>query len=142
MEHGGSDRLPGSTLFTHCHRELFHAQWKDLLDDEFLQAYKHRMVFVCGDNVKRRLFPRIFTYSADYPEKWVCIISFTLSAEEALTIEFSLLISATLAGVHALDVLFRKLSFRMLRPRMTCCSVTFWLGAIQQKDVRRSFCWI
>ena len=71
MEHASGDKLPGSILFTHCHRELFHAQWKDLLDDEFLQAYKHGMVLVCGDNVKRRLFPRIFTYSADYPEKCV-----------------------------------------------------------------------
>ena len=71
MEHASGDKLPGSILFTHCHRELFHAQWKDLLDDEFLQAYKHGMVLVCGDNVKRRLFPWIFTYSADYPEKCV-----------------------------------------------------------------------
>ena len=81
MEHAG-DKLPGSVLFTHCHRELFHAQWKDLLDDDFLQAYEHGMVFTCGDNVKRRLFPRIFTYSADYPEKYVSIISFTLSTEK------------------------------------------------------------
>jgi len=105
MEHGG-DKLPGSILFTHCHRELFHAQWKDVLDEEFLQAYMHGMVFVCGDNVKRHLFPRIFTYSADYPEKWVCIIFFTLSTEEVLSIGFSLLISATLADAHALNVLF------------------------------------
>ena len=81
MEHAG-DKLPGSVLFMHCHRELFHAQWKDLLDDDFLQAYEHGMVFTCGDNVKRRLFPRIFTYSADYPEKYVSIISFTLSTEK------------------------------------------------------------
>ena len=107
MEHAGGDKLPGSILFTHCHRELFHAQWKDLLDDEFLQAYEHGMVFACGDNVERRLFPRIFTYSADYPEKYVCIISFTLFAE-VMAIGFSLLISATLVDVHALDVLSQK----------------------------------
>ena len=35
MEHTG-DKLPGDSLFTHCHRELFHTQWKDLLDEEFL----------------------------------------------------------------------------------------------------------
>ena len=56
MEHAG-DKLPGDSLFTHFHRELFHAQWKDLLDEEFLRAYEHGIVFVCGDNVKRRLFP-------------------------------------------------------------------------------------
>ena len=75
MEHIGSDKVPGDVLFTHCHREIFHAQWKDLLDEEFLWAYEHGMVFLCGDNVKRRLFPRIFTYSADYPEKHVYVIS-------------------------------------------------------------------
>ena len=74
MEHTGGDRVPGDPLFTHCHQELFLAQWKDLLDEEFLQAYEHRMVFVCGDGVKRRLFPRIFTYSADYPEKYDVLI--------------------------------------------------------------------
>ena len=73
MEHAGNDKLPGDPLFTHCHRELFHAQWKDILDGEFLQVYKHGMVFVCGDNIKRQLFPQIFTYSADYPEKYVYI---------------------------------------------------------------------
>ena len=71
MEHTGADRMPGDGVFTHCHQELFHAQWKDLLDEEFLHAYEHGMVFVCGDTVKRRLFPRIFMYSADYPEKYV-----------------------------------------------------------------------
>ena len=69
MEHVGDDKVPDDPLFTHCRRELFHAQWKDILDEEFLQAYEHGMVFLCGDNIKRQLFPRIFTYSADYPEK-------------------------------------------------------------------------
>ena len=88
MEHAG-DKLPGDSLFTHCHRELFHAQWKDLLDEEFLQAYEHGIVFVCGDNVKRRLFPRIFTYSADYPEKYVQFIPLDLLIEEAVAVGFS-----------------------------------------------------
>lgn len=75
MEHTGGDKLPSDQLFTHCHRELFHAQWKDLLDDEFLHAYEHGMVLMCGDGIERRLFPRIFTYSADYPEKYVLFSS-------------------------------------------------------------------
>ena len=53
MEHIGSDKVPGDILFTHCHREIFHTQWKDLLDEEFLRAYEHGMVFLCRDNIKR-----------------------------------------------------------------------------------------
>ncbi|KAH7916892.1 hypothetical protein BV22DRAFT_997067, partial [Leucogyrophana mollusca] len=62
-------RSPSDAFFTHCHRELFHAQWKVLLDDEFLDAYHHGIVVTCCDGVKRRFYLRIFTYSADYPEK-------------------------------------------------------------------------
>ncbi len=54
---------------THCHREYFHAQWKELLDDDFLKAYEHGLVIECCDGVKRRFYIRIFAYSADYPEK-------------------------------------------------------------------------
>ncbi|KAG1824024.1 hypothetical protein EV424DRAFT_1321096 [Suillus variegatus] len=58
-----------SECATHCHREFFHVQWKILLDDEFLEAYEHGIVICCCDGIKRRFYPRIFTYSADYPEK-------------------------------------------------------------------------
>lgn len=84
MEHSGGDKLPGDYFFTHCHRELFHAQWSDLLDDKFLEAYEHGMVLVCGDGIKRRLFPRIFTYSADYPEKYVSIMSLSKTCLSSL----------------------------------------------------------
>ena len=40
-----------------------------LLDDEFVEAYHHGIVCHCVDGIDRRLYPRIFTYSADYPEK-------------------------------------------------------------------------
>src|ERR1700733_2232507 len=56
-------------LMTHCHREIFHAQWENLLNEEFLAAYKHGILIRCYDGVVRRLYQRIFTYSADYPEK-------------------------------------------------------------------------
>lgn len=59
----------------HCHRELTHEQWRLLLDNEFLHAYEHGIVMQCGDGVMRRFHPRIFTYSADYPEKYVRLIS-------------------------------------------------------------------
>jgi hypothetical protein len=47
-----------------------HAVWKHLLDDEFLHAYRYGIVLVCPDGVRRRVYPRLFTYSADYPEKY------------------------------------------------------------------------
>jgi Plavaka transposase len=63
-------------LLAHCHRELIHEQWKCLLDDEFLFAYEHGIVIVCSDGLQRRFYPRIFTYSADYPEKYVFALKF------------------------------------------------------------------
>lgn len=53
----------------HCHRELLHAQWKTILDDEFMEAYLNGVVLICSDGLYRRFYLRIFTYSADYPEK-------------------------------------------------------------------------
>jgi hypothetical protein len=57
-------------LLAHCRRELFHESWKILLDDEFVEAYTHGIVLDCADGIRRRVYPRIFTYSADYPEKY------------------------------------------------------------------------
>ena len=56
-------------LMTHCRRELMHGVWKFLLDADFVHAYKYGMVVKCGDGIERRVYPRFFTYSADYPEK-------------------------------------------------------------------------
>jgi hypothetical protein len=60
-----------AALQTHCRRELFHTCWDTLLDTDFLHSYRHGIVLKCADGVFRRVFPRIFTYSADYPEKCV-----------------------------------------------------------------------
>ncbi|KAF8145658.1 hypothetical protein K438DRAFT_2097389 [Mycena galopus ATCC 62051] len=46
-----------------------HQVWKLMLDDEFIEAYEHGIVVHCIDGIWRRVYPRIFTYSADYPEK-------------------------------------------------------------------------
>ncbi|KAF9539268.1 hypothetical protein CPC08DRAFT_651222 [Agrocybe pediades] len=54
---------------THLKRDLMHAVWDLLLDAEFMEAYQNGIVITCADGVTRRIFPRIFTYSADYPEK-------------------------------------------------------------------------
>jgi hypothetical protein len=58
-----------SLLKTHCRRELMHEVWRVLLDDEFLHAYVHGIVLPCADGIQRRIYPRIFTYSGDFPEK-------------------------------------------------------------------------
>ncbi|GLB33254.1 hypothetical protein LshimejAT787_0101380 [Lyophyllum shimeji] len=58
-----------AATLTHLKRELMHAIWLLLLDPEFMHAYVHGIVVKCADGVTRRLFPRFFTYSADYPEK-------------------------------------------------------------------------
>ncbi|KAJ3512823.1 hypothetical protein NMY22_g15219 [Coprinellus aureogranulatus] len=62
-------KVVGDPLLTHIRRELFHAQWKILLDAEFVEAYQHGLVIDCLDGVCRRFYPRILTYSADYPER-------------------------------------------------------------------------
>lgn len=58
-------------MLTHCRRELMHEVWRLMLDAEFLKAYEHGIVLACADGIRRRVYPRIFTYAADYPEKLV-----------------------------------------------------------------------
>lgn len=62
-------------ILAHCKRELFHAIWNLLLDDEFVEAYRNGIIIKCYDGKYRRVFPRIFTYSADYPEKYNSIFT-------------------------------------------------------------------
>ena len=57
-------------ILTHCQRELMQVVWKILLDDEFIHASTYGMVVRCWDGIKRRVYPHILTYSADYPEKY------------------------------------------------------------------------
>ncbi|KAH9854399.1 hypothetical protein C2E23DRAFT_726443 [Lenzites betulinus] len=56
-------------ILTHCRRELMHGIWRVLLSDGFVHACQHGIVVECYDGITRRLYPRFFTYSADYPEK-------------------------------------------------------------------------
>ena len=66
-------RGPSKALIAHVRREIMHAQWAIILDDEFLQCYAHGIILEGKDGIRRRFYPRIFTYSADYPEKLVGI---------------------------------------------------------------------
>ena len=56
---------------THLKRELVQKVWELLLDDEFMEVYKHGIVITCADGVIWQIYPRFFTYSADYPEKCI-----------------------------------------------------------------------
>lgn len=51
-----------------------HAVWDFLFDDNFIHAYKYGMVIMCADGIERQVYPRLFTYSADYPEKYVQLL--------------------------------------------------------------------
>jgi len=46
-----------------------HAIWELLLDDEFMKAYEEGLVVTCGNSITQKVFPCLFTYAADYPEK-------------------------------------------------------------------------
>lgn len=46
-----------------------HSVWRLLLDNEFMDAYENGIVIMFPDGIERQVFPRFFTYSADYPEK-------------------------------------------------------------------------
>lgn len=63
------EKAISEAMSTHINREIYHACWSVLLSDNFIEAYRTGIVVDCLDGVKRRLYPRIFTYSADYPEK-------------------------------------------------------------------------
>ncbi|KAG8733120.1 hypothetical protein FRC10_000416 [Ceratobasidium sp. 414] len=63
------NKVISATLAPHIKREIFHACWMQLLDEKFVQAYGEGIPIQCTDGVDRRIYPRIFTYSADYPER-------------------------------------------------------------------------
>jgi len=48
--------------------------WQILIDDEFTDAYENRIIITFPDGIQRRLFPRFFSYSADYPEKYAAYV--------------------------------------------------------------------
>ena len=65
------NKAASSATLRHCKRELMHAIWMLLLDVDFVAAYREGLVITFADGIMRRVFPRFFTYSADYPEKFV-----------------------------------------------------------------------
>ena len=62
---------PNPSFLAHCAREMYHTQWSIILNNEFLKAYRHGIVVKCYDQISHCFYPRIFTHSADYKEKYV-----------------------------------------------------------------------
>ncbi|OJT02243.1 hypothetical protein TRAPUB_13472 [Trametes pubescens] len=62
-------QAPSAETLCWCKCELMQQIWLQLLDTDFMEVYEHGIVLECGDGILRRLFPRLLTYSADYPEK-------------------------------------------------------------------------
>ncbi|KDQ29950.1 hypothetical protein PLEOSDRAFT_1074586 [Pleurotus ostreatus PC15] len=60
---------PSAAMLTHLKRELLQGVWDLLISAEFITAYVHGINIKCYDGVKRLVYPQIFTYGADYPEK-------------------------------------------------------------------------
>ena len=61
--------MPRAEVKVHCKRELMHAVWDLLLDEEFVNGLENGLAIGCSDGTERVFFLRIITYSADYPEK-------------------------------------------------------------------------
>jgi hypothetical protein len=50
-----------------------------------MHAYEHGIVIVFADGIARRVYPRFFTYGADYPEKYVVLLYDFLSVPHIIT---------------------------------------------------------
>ena len=61
--------LPSKELVKYCSKVLFHQQWSILLDKQLVDAMKDGLVMGGPDGERHCFYPRVFTYSADYPER-------------------------------------------------------------------------
>jgi len=91
---------PPPDVFTHCRRELCHAVIELILEGRFAEAYKQGILIVFPDGITRRVFPRFYCYSADYPEKSVVAPHIMIAAYRQTG--FCLRTSRTWANVLAL----------------------------------------
>ena len=52
--------------------DIMQGIWSSLLNcPDFVDVHTNGLVILCGDGRWRRLFPRLFAYSADYVERYV-----------------------------------------------------------------------
>ena len=68
---------PSEAVIRLIKHDLVRQVWLLLLDDDFMKAYQYGLLILCTDGILRRVFPRIFLYSADYPEKCVEVSGFS-----------------------------------------------------------------
>ncbi|KIJ48727.1 hypothetical protein M422DRAFT_247583 [Sphaerobolus stellatus SS14] len=68
-----SSQASSPQMFMHCRREMVQAVWKLLLDKDFKEAYRHGIIVQCADGIFRRIYIRLMTYAADYPEKMIML---------------------------------------------------------------------
>ena len=64
-----TQQAPKPAAKSHCKRELMHAVWSHLMDEEFVEACTEGIAIKCVNSIKRQFFVHIITYSVDYPEK-------------------------------------------------------------------------
>ena len=57
-------------MLTYLKRELTHAVWKFLMDDEFIHAFVYGLVTKLLDGIEQLSFPWFMIYAMDYQEKW------------------------------------------------------------------------
>jgi hypothetical protein len=62
-------RAPTAEVLKFLRYGLFNNMWEMLMDAEFIAAYKDGFLAKFADGITRLVFPRFFSYSADYPEK-------------------------------------------------------------------------
>jgi hypothetical protein len=67
-------RKATAQLKAHLKRDLYHGTWALLIDAEFIKAYENGIEIKFADGITRLVFPRFITYSADYPERYACVI--------------------------------------------------------------------
>jgi len=77
-----------------------------ILNTAFMAAYQFGILICFADQIVRRVFPRLFAYMADYPEKWA--VSYTptslLNLLTHILKESSWQASALWGCVHVHDV--------------------------------------
>lgn len=56
-------------MLTHLHRELAHAIWKLLLNEDLMYTYTEGEAMKLFDENMWAMFPRFLFYSVDYLEK-------------------------------------------------------------------------
>lgn len=78
-----------------------------------MHAYRHGIIVLCADGIVRRLYPRFFTYSADYPEKYV-----------------NSLFTFTFANVYSYRVLIACIKYLGRCPCPRCLTETKYISAI------------